>query len=163
MERRDEQEEERISQRGLRNSRASFVLLSPFGVLRHQNREWRAAGMPNLVSARTRRYAGREQGLKILAREVNKNAVRNAPTSQANWLWDCTTPDTALAGISVSVGAIAFWCKTANSGPSFPQLFPCVTARIPAHIQPHSAQTRRSLGTLETALWFAPAISHAGR
>jgi len=57
----------------------------------------------------------REQGLKILAREALNIAVSKAPTSQANWLWDCTTPDAALAGTSVSAGAIRFACKTTGS------------------------------------------------
>src|SRR3954465_8599814 len=39
--------------------------------------------MSNLASARTRRHAGREQGLKILAREVKHIAEPKAPTSQA--------------------------------------------------------------------------------
>jgi hypothetical protein len=122
------------------------VMLSPFGDLRHQNRAWRAAGVPILASARTRRFTGRQQGLKILAREAYKIAVPKAPISQANWLWDCTTPDTALAGTSVSAGAICFGRETSDSVLSFPQLS-CVTARIPSPI----------------ASWFAPVISHAGR
>ena len=73
--------------------------------------------MSTLVSARTRRHAGREQGLKILAREVTNIAVQKAPPSQANWLWDCTTPQAALAGSFVSVSALSFSRKTAATGP----------------------------------------------
>ena len=97
-------------------------MLSPFKELRHQNREWRAAGVSTLVSARTRRHAGREQGLKTLAREVTQNAVQFAPTSQADWLWDCTTPQAALAGTSVSVSAICFLRKIAATGTFFVQI-----------------------------------------
>lgn len=72
-----------------------------------------------LVSARTRRHAGREQGLKILAREVTNIAVQKAPPSQADWLWDCTTPQAALAGSFVSASALYFSRKTAATGPFY--------------------------------------------
>jgi hypothetical protein len=63
---------------------------------------------PAIVSAQTRRQAGRRQGLKILAREVNNIAARNVPKSQAIWLWDCSTPQAALTGKSASEGAGVF-------------------------------------------------------
>jgi hypothetical protein len=72
-----------------------------------------------LVSARTRRHTGREQGLNILAREVTNIAVPKAPPSQANWLWDCTTPQAALTGNYASVSALYFSRKTAATGPFY--------------------------------------------
>ena len=63
---------------------------------------------PAIVSAQARRQAGRRQGLKILAREVNNIAARNVPKSQADWLWDCSTPQAALTGESVSASASVF-------------------------------------------------------
>jgi hypothetical protein len=48
--------------------------------------------------------------------------VQNAPTSQADWLWDCTTPDVALTGSSVPVSAIRFLRKSAAPGPFFLQI-----------------------------------------
>jgi hypothetical protein len=59
---------------------------------------------------------GRRQGLTILAREVNKIAARIVPNSQAEWLWDCTTPETALTGTSVSAGALRFPPHRLNRG-----------------------------------------------
>ena len=68
---------------------------------------------PNNASAQTRRRAGRRQGLKILAREANKIAARGVPNSQADWLWDCTTPEMAPTGTFVSAGALRF-ARNAN-------------------------------------------------
>ena len=82
---------------------------------------------PAIVSAQTRRQAGRRQGLKILAREVNNIAARNVPKSQADWLWDCSTPQAALTGKSVSASAGVFLVKTAAPGPSFFSTSQCAT------------------------------------
>jgi len=65
---------------------------------------------------------GRQQGLNILAREDTNIAVPKAPISQADWLWDCTTPDAALAGTSVSAGALRFCRKNTGSETFFTQI-----------------------------------------
>lgn len=54
----------------------------------------------------------RRQGLNILARDVENMTARLVPISQADWLWDCTTPHTALAGSSVPASAIVFLRKS---------------------------------------------------
>jgi hypothetical protein len=87
---------------------------------------------PESRQARTRRQAGREQGLKILAREANNIAARNVPTSQAKRLWDCTTREAALAGTSVSAGAIVFVRRNPVSGSSYPQPVLCGTEHLPS-------------------------------
>jgi hypothetical protein len=112
VERRDEAAEaKQFSQQGLRNSRASLSAGFFFGI--RASKQVVAGGrLCRIASAQTRRHAGRGQGLKILAREAENMAARNVPISQANWSWDCTTPQTALTGILVSVGAIVFLRKT---------------------------------------------------
>ena len=80
------------------------------------------------ASAQTRRSSGRRQGLKILAREVNNIAARTVPNSQADWLWDCTTPSAALTGTFVSAGAVRFVRKVAAPDSFFPQGTQCATA-----------------------------------
>jgi len=71
--------------------------------------EWQAASSIGFASAQMRPRVGRGQGLKILAREENYIAARyKLPNSQTEWLWDCLTPQAALAGIPVSAGAVAF-------------------------------------------------------
>ena len=142
VERRDEAEEASGSLSGeLRNSRASCECWSPFWISGIKTGYGGRLACPSIVSAQTRRQAGREQGLKILAREVTNIAVQKAPTSQADWLWDCTTPQTALTGTSVSAGAIAFSRKTAATRVrSSPQASLHVRRRQPvAH--PHTVCT----------------------
>ena len=69
--------------------------------------EWQAASSIGFASAQMPPRAHREQGLKILAREENYIAARHKlPNSQTEWLWDCLTPQVALAGIFVSAGAV---------------------------------------------------------
>lgn len=69
--------------------------------------EWQAASSIGFASAQMPPRVRREQGLKILAREENYIAARHKlPNSQTEWLWDCLTPQAALAGISVSAGAL---------------------------------------------------------
>jgi hypothetical protein len=65
--------------------------------------------LPAIASAQTRRQAGREQGLKILAREAHNIKI------QAKWLWDCSTSYAALTGTSVSAGALRFFRNTATA------------------------------------------------
>ena len=68
----------RFSQRGTAEFPGIGVMLSLLLGLRHQNMYWRAASVPTLASARTRRHTGRQQGLNILAREAYKIAVPNS-------------------------------------------------------------------------------------
>jgi hypothetical protein len=96
--------------------------LESFWGLQHRTGCGERLAWPADASAQTRRRAGRRQGLKILAREVNIIAALRMPKSQAKWLWDCTTPQTALAGILVSAGALRFAHKTAVAKSFLPQL-----------------------------------------
>ena len=82
--------------------------LESFSELQHQNRLRRTSACPRIASAQTRRQVGRKQGLKTLAREAINIKVRKAPRSQADWLWDCLTPRSALTGTFVFAGAVAF-------------------------------------------------------
>jgi hypothetical protein len=67
--------------------------------------------------------------------------VQKAPPSQADWLWDCTTPQAALAGSFVSVSALSFSRKTAATGPF---LFQFVRAlRIDPAVKGHGFQPCR--------------------
>jgi hypothetical protein len=111
-----------------------------FSELRHQNRLWRAAGSAGKRVSSDAAAAGRRQGLKILAREVNNTAAPQVPNSQAEWLWDCTTPEAALTGRSVSVSAIAISRQTAVPDVFFPHLG---AGRTQAALQGHGFQPRR--------------------
>jgi hypothetical protein len=91
---------------------------------------WRADGLPDIALAQTRRQHGRRQGLTILAREVTDIAAQIVPKSQAKWLWDCTTPDTAPTGTFVSGGAIRFSRKIAAPESFFPQVTRCAAAAL---------------------------------
>jgi hypothetical protein len=85
-----------------------------------------------------------DKGLKILAREVNNIAARNVPNSQADWLWDCSTPSAALTGIFVSGGANRFVRKTATSESFFIQTR-CTHSALKGHgFQPCRYWVRKS-------------------
>jgi len=86
-----------------------------------------------------------DKGLKILAREVTNIAAQIVPPSQANWLWDCTTPDMALAGSSVSAGAIAFSRKTAAPKVLL-SISPCETVALPVAHRRNGFDGRRDTG-----------------
>jgi hypothetical protein len=100
---------------------------------------------PAIASAQTRRQAGRRQGLKILAREVNTIAARNVPKSQAKWLWDCLTPQAALTGESVSESAGAFLRGGSIRSFFFLNLSVCDGAFPVAHPQCLHGQRERAL------------------
>src|ERR1017187_8378910 len=94
------------AQQGLRNSRASliWILIGIWSI-----KQVSGGGKLNRVaSAQARRWAIRRQGLNILARAAKNIAARFVPKSRTEWSWDCRTPSAALAGISVSEGALAF-------------------------------------------------------
>jgi hypothetical protein len=92
---------------------------------------WRAVSLDEIASAQTRPQAEPGQGLKILAREAENMAARNVPISQADWLWDCTTPHTALAGSSVPAGAIVVFRANRTTRFSLDTKFHCATDRLP--------------------------------
>ena len=107
--------------------------LESFSELQHQNRLRRTSTCPRIVSAQTRRQVGRRQGLKILAREATNIKARKAPRSQADWLWDCWTPRTALTGTFVFAGAVAFSRNHCTLGRSSLNISMCDGA-MPSHI-----------------------------
>jgi hypothetical protein len=148
VERRDGAEEEKqISEREAAEFPGIVVMLSPFGDLGHQNREWRAAGMSNLASARTRRHAGREQGLKILAREAKHIAVPKAPTSQAKLVMGLHDASSGACGDFRLCERDSFFSQNRSNRTVLTSSYLMCAAGIPQHIAPR----------------FAPAISHAGR
>jgi hypothetical protein len=111
---------------------------------------------PTIVSAQTRRQAGRRQGLKILAREVNNIAARNVLRSQANWLWDCSTPPTALTGKFVSASAGVFLRDGSIRFLFFLNLSLCDGAFPVAHSQYLHGQRERALDKREVGACCAP-------
>jgi hypothetical protein len=143
VEKRDEAEEASGSLSGeLRNSRASLRAGVLCGI--PASKQVTAGGRLGRASCQLR-HDGRldeDKGLKILAREVTNIAVPKAPISQADWLWDCLTPHSALTESCVFAGAVIFSRKTATATVSS-HVVRTVSTYVPTALKGHGFQPCR--------------------
>jgi len=123
--------------------------------------EWQAASSIGFASAQRQPGAGRGQGLKILAREDNYIAARyKLPISQTEWLWDCLTPQAALAGISVPAGAVAF--ARTNTAAETSSGIPVMVRRLSSPSHPRAASGATAPTSTKAALIGDPGSTLAG-